>query len=236
MGETTDIAHGERHRALVERLATNLKPVRRLWPVRARLGLWLILQAGVLAWVVTHTDNDFMTKLEGTRYLLEVALFAGAAIFAALAALRTAIPGLQVPAGEIAITIGMVLTGTGLVMTQPLHMGYPLSEFINVGRRCAIETCILAAAPWAALSCAVKRGAPMRGGVAGLAAGGAAVLFSFAWMRIKCPIDERLHLLVWHFVPALVIAVLSALAGAVWLRFRPRPLSTITPLSAQRRD
>jgi hypothetical protein len=222
MAEAPDIAHEQLHRALVERLTVNLRPVRRMWPVGARLGLWLILEALVLAWVVTHTHNDFMTKLEGPRYLMEVVLFAGAAIGAALIALRSAIPGRRLRATEIGVTIGMVLAGTGLVIMQPLSTGYPLSEFISVGRRCAIETCVLAAVPWVVLWWAVKRGAPMRGWLTGLAAGGASVLFSFAWMRLKCPIDERLHLLVWHFLPALAIALLSALAGAAWLRFRPR--------------
>ena len=62
----------------------------------------------------------------------------------------------------------------------------------------------------------------MRAWTTGLAIGAAAALFSFALMRLKCPNDERLHLLTWHLMPALLIVVLSTLAGALWLRFRPR--------------
>ncbi len=221
MTEASHTTHEEHHRALVERLAVNLRPVRRLWPVSIRFGLWLILQIGVLAWVGTHTHNDFMRKLEAPRYMLEVALFGGAAIVAAIIALRSAIPGRQVRAGELAFVLAPVLVGIGLVLTEPLRTGYPLTEFILAGLSCAYQTCLLAAAPCIALWWAVKRGAPMRGATAGLAAGAAAALFSFAMMRIGCPIDERLHLLIWHLVPALIVAALSALAGAVWLRFRP---------------
>ena len=216
------MTHEEHHRALVERLASNLRPVRRLWPVSTRLGLWLILQVGVLAWVGTHTHNDFMRKLEVPRYMLEVALFGGAAIVAAIIALRSAIPGRQVRVGELAFVLAPMVAGTGLVFTQPLRTGYPLSEFILAGQLCAYETCVLTAAACVPLWWAVKRGAPMRGGTAGLATGAAAALFSFAMMRIRCPIDERLHLLTWHLFPVLIVTALSALAGALWLRLHPR--------------
>jgi hypothetical protein len=222
MTEVSHTTHEEHHRALVERLAANLRPVRRLWPVSIRFGLWLILQIAVLAWVGTHTDNDFMRKLEAPRYLLEVALFGAAAIVAAIIALRSAIPGRQLRAGELAFVLASVLAGIGLVMTEPLRTGYALSEFVLTGLSCAYQTSLLAAAPCIALWFAVKRGAPMRGATAGLAAGAAAALLSFALMRIGCPIDERLHLLTWHLIPALIVAALSALAGAFWLRFRPR--------------
>jgi hypothetical protein len=61
----------------------------------------------------------------------------------------------------------------------------------------------------------------MRGAAAGASTGAAALLFTFALMRIECPIDEPLHILTWHLMPVLALAALSALAGSVWLRFRP---------------
>jgi hypothetical protein len=109
MTEVSQTTHEDRHRALVERLAANLRPVRRLWPVSIRFGLWLILEVGVLAWVGTHTLNDFMRKLEAPQYMLEVALFGAAAIVAAIIALRSAIPGRQVRAGEIAFILGSLV-------------------------------------------------------------------------------------------------------------------------------
>jgi hypothetical protein len=109
-----------------------------------------------------------------------------------------------------------------VALGAPARMGYPLGEFVRVGIPCALETCLLGALPWAALWWAVKRGAPMRGAAAGSLIGAAALFFSFALMRIKCPIDEPLHLVAWHLMPALAVTALSALAGAAWLRFRPR--------------
>jgi hypothetical protein len=215
--------HAERHRLLVEALAATVRPVRPLWPVRVRLGLWLLLESIVLLWVATHTDNDFMRKLGHLDYALELAFFAAAATLAAMMALRVAIPGRSAGPREVALAIVLVLIGTALVMVgEPARTGYPLGEFLHVGIGCAVRTCVLAALPWLALWWAVKRGAPMRGAAAGALTGAAALLFAFALMRIGCPIDEPLHLVTWHLLPVLALTALSALAGAAWLRFRPR--------------
>jgi hypothetical protein len=215
--------HAERHRLLVEALAATVRPVRPLWPVRVRLGLWLLLESIVLLWVATHTDNDFMRKLGHLDYALELAFFAAAATLAAMMALRVAIPGRSAGPREVALAIVLVLIGTALVMVgEPARKGYPLGEFLHVGIGCAVRTCVLAALPWLALWWAVKRGAPMRGAAAGALTGAAALLFAFALMRIGCPIDEPLHLVTWHLLPVLALTALSALAGAAWLRFRPR--------------
>ncbi len=37
-------------------------------------------------------------------------------------------------------------------------------------------------------------------------------------MRVDCPLDERLHLLVWHALPVAGGTLLSALIGLGWLR------------------
>jgi hypothetical protein len=215
--------HAERHRMLVEALAANVMPVRPLWPVSVRLGLWLLLEAIVLMWVATHTGNDFMRKLGHLDYALEVMFFAAAATLAAMMALRVAIPGRSAGARQVAVAVALVLIGTALVMVgEPARTGYPLGEFFRVGIGCAVQTCVLAGLPWLALWWAVKRGAPMRSAAAGASTGAAALLFSFALMRIGCPIDEPLHIVTWHLLPALGMTALSALAGAVWLRFRPR--------------
>jgi hypothetical protein len=205
------MTHAQRHRLLVEILAAAIRPVRPLWPVRVRLGLWLLLESVVLWWVATHTGNDFVRKLGHLDYALEVAFFASAATLAAMLALRMAIPGRSAGPREVALSIVLVVAGTVLVLFgASVRMGYPLGQFVEVGLACLVNTCVLAALPWAALRWAVKRGAPMRGAAPGFLTGAAALLFAFALMRIKCPIDEPLHLVTWHLLPALVLTALSA--------------------------
>ena len=48
--------------------------------------------------------------------------------------------------------------------------------------------------------------------------GAAAFSFAFAASRLGCPIDNRLHILVWHVLPVFVATLLSIRAGAAWLQ------------------
>jgi hypothetical protein len=222
MAEATRVTLEDRHRALVRRFAADLKPTRRLWPVGVRVGAWLALEVAVLAWVVTHTSNRFMEKLTQPIYAIEIVFFVGAATLLALLALRSAIPGRTLRAGEVALAVSLLAAGTVLLMlAEPVSTALGLSEFLRLGLRCAYQTFARAALPWLALWWLVRRGAPMRGGLSGLLVGGGALFFSFAMMRIACPIDESLHLLTWHLLPALALTALSTLAGIAWLDFRP---------------
>jgi hypothetical protein len=216
------ISHEDHHRALVRRLSSEVRPARPLWPVGARLGLWLVLEAGVLAWVMSHTTNHFTAKLTHPVYAIELVFFAGAALISAALALRSAVPGRTLLASEATFAGALVLAGT-IVFTiaRPMDTSYTLGDFGRSGLRCACETVMLGALPWLSLWWMVRRGAPMSGWLSGLLVGAGALLFSFAVMRIACPIDEPLHLLIWHLLPALASIALSALAGATWLRFRP---------------
>jgi hypothetical protein len=230
MSDTQHITHEDHHRALVRRLAAEIKPARRLWPIRARMGLWAALEAGILAWIITHTDNPFMAKLAQPVYSLELFLFTGAALMFAAMALRSAIPGRILGAHSAALGSVFVSAGTLLVIVgEPTRTSEFLGEFLRVGLPCAFRTSAFAALPWLMLWWLVKRGAPMRGQLSGLLVGASALSLSFAMMRIACPIDEPLHLLTWHLLPALMLTALSAIAGTSWLRFRPRPPSSLRP-------
>jgi hypothetical protein len=220
------MTHEELHRALVNRLAAGIAPVRRLWPNSVRLTLWLVVEAAVLIWVVSHPPDNFMLKLAGRTYVLEIVFFALAAVLSARLALSSAIPGRRVHPAEAGLPILLALAGTALVLTWPIDINASLAEFLRVGLPCLINTCVLAALPWLALWWAVKRGASLDGGISGFWIGSGALFFAFAMMRIACPIDEPLHLLTWHLLPALIVITLSALAGRTWLRFRLRLLGS----------
>lgn len=219
------MTHEEHHRALVKRLAGALTPARRLWPIGVRLALWLAIQTVVVAWVVFHARADFLSRLAVPRYGMELGVFSAAAIVSAWLALKTAIPGRSVRRAEVVLVIALVGIGTALLMVgQRPDLDWRLGEFFRVGVSCAYATCILAVLPWLGLWWAVNRGAPMRGGVSGMWVGSGALFFAFALMHIACPIDDPSHLIAWHFLPAVALIAVSALAGNVWLGFRVRLL------------
>src|SRR5271155_3355464 len=221
MPEVSQITHEDRHRALVDRLAVQVKPARQLRSVGVRRGLWILAEAVVLVGGASHTDNDFLDKLRQPAYASEVVFFAVAAVISTVLALRSAIPGRSLRAIEAAFVILLVVAGTAFVaVAEPVNTVNPLNEFVKAGLRCARETWLFAAPSLLVLWWMVKRGASMNGRLSGLLIGAGALFFSFTIMRIACPIDEPLHILAWHLLPALALISLSTVAGGVWLRFR----------------
>jgi negative regulator of sigma F NrsF-like protein len=203
-------------------MAANLRPRRPLWPVRRRLALWLAIEVAVLLRAMVVTGNDFAMKLRHLPYALEIGFFGMAGLILAAMALCTAIPGRESRHWQTALPVALVLGGTLILFAVPMRTDLPLSQFVAVGSQCAFATFANATLPWIALWWAVRRGAPGNGRAAGAMVGASAMLFSFAIMRIVCPIDEPLHLVTWHLGPAIAVTLISTLAGAVWLRFPRR--------------
>ena len=146
----------------------------------------MLLEGGVLAWVVTHTDNDFLHKLRHPVYAIGIVLFAGAAIISAILALRSTIPGRALRADEAVLGATLVLAGMVLLTVgEPMQTRYPVAEFLHLGLRCAYETMVLAATPWLLLWWLVSRGFPTQGRLSGLFVGAGAMFFSFAMMPYR---------------------------------------------------
>jgi hypothetical protein len=219
--DPSQLDHETRHRALVERLASELRPVRRLWPVNFRLAIWIALEAAVLLFVIRHTQRtDLAHQIHNPWFLLGVGGFAAAGALGGALALRSAIPGREPRRTEFVLLIALTAASVPLLLHEPIDLGMPIGTFIRQGVPCVFGTLMLAALPLLGLFWAVRRGAPLAGGIGGALAGAGAFLFSFSFMRVNCPIDEGLHLFMWHFLPALIGVALSA--GAGYLLFRKR--------------
>lgn len=221
--KSPDSDHETMHNALVERMVADLRPVRRLWPVRTRLALWIALEAGVLLLLISSGHrSDLAEQLRNPWYLFGVGGFAVAGALSAAFALRGAIPGREPSAREIGALAVLAGASALLLLKEPLNTSVPLANFIDTGLRCASEIAIFAAVPCVALLWAVRRGAPLAAGIDGALVGAGAFLFSFALMRVRCPLDDGLHLLVWHLLPALAGIALAAFLGSMLFRRRIR--------------
>ena len=219
MADTTPPIETARTQALIRRLLDEAAPVRRLRPPVARLGLWLIVVAMVGGAVgLSGVRPDLGARLRDPVYLLEIAALAVAGMLMAVGAFQEAVPGYEArwPIGRVALAFGLV--AALLWFLQPVHGELAVTQFIATGIVCASRTVVLAALPLCALLIAIRRGAPLAPARAGALAGGAAFLIAALLMRVDCPLDERLHLLVWHALPVAGGTVVSALIGLAWLR------------------
>ena len=211
------------HQVMVEKIVAELRPVRRLWPVGVRLGLWLVLEVGVLLLLIAHGYRpDLARQLRNPWYVFGVGGFAAAGTLAGAFALRTAIPGREPRKAGFFLLLFLTAISALLLFHQPVDERLQLWSFIHTGVPCAIGIGIFAVIPWFALFWAARRAAPLAAAAEGALTGAAALLFSFALMRVDCPIDDGLHLIVWHFIPALGGILSSSYVGVILLRRRIR--------------
>jgi hypothetical protein len=211
------------HQRLVERIIADLRPVRRLWPLSYRLALWIALVVGVLFLTINDTRRtDLVHQIHNPWFILGVAGFAVAGVIGASFALRAAVPGHEPRATEVGFLLVIAVASALLLLHEPFNSSLSFGKFIDTGLPCALEILMFAALPWIALSWSVRRGAPLSPRLDGALIGAAAFLLSFAQMRVICPIDEGLHLLMWHFLPAVAGIALSAFVGTVLFKRRSR--------------
>jgi hypothetical protein len=212
-------AAGASNGALIERLVADGRPVRRLWPPSRRLAVWVALGAVVsLASAASGLRPDLRARLADTGFLLEVLSLFGAAVLLAGYSLTAAVPGRGPSRRQFIFTMGLAAVVWLIPVRYPMEQNLPLGTFIEMAAACERRTVMLACLPLAALAVALWRGAPVAGACAGSLAGAAAFLLASGNMRLVCPSDSRLHLLIGHSLPAVVGIGVAAIAGALWLR------------------
>jgi hypothetical protein len=215
----------DRIASLIDRLVESARPVRRLWPPAARLVAWL----GVLLAVGTVVEiaglrPDVGARLASPGFLAEIACLGAATVAGAWVALRGAVPGLDAGRGRRVLAATVVAGGAlGLAGTR-FSPATPFATFVDAGVPCALTSVVLALVPWAAVLWAVRRGVTLRPVPTYAAAGLAASLAAYALMRLRCPLDETVHVAVWHGTPVVFSTILAAAVGIVAWRHRRPPV------------
>jgi hypothetical protein len=206
---------------LIVALAADAQPVRLLPPPEVRFARWVAASAAmIVAGVLTIGLRPNAAALVfDTGFVAQALLLAAVALVAAAGAFVLSVPGRERTAAQrwaplavgtawaVLLVTGFVRTGGSLVdlRREPLHAF------------CAAVIMGFAVAPGFLLFAMVQRAAPLRRSwSAGLVAlGGAACGLSvIQWV---CPIGRVEHLLVAHALPAVVLAMAAAVAGAIAL-------------------
>jgi hypothetical protein len=200
---------------LIARLSDGLHPVRRAPSPASAFALWLVLAAAVLigALSVFGFRPEIAARL-AAGLGPEVALLLAVGITSALLALLAAVPGREPrPVATAAAVGGLVLLAGVYALGPPL----PSAQDVAAGWHCGARTVAIALAPWLVLLVAVRRGATLVPGRAGILAAVAAFFVTAAVLRMVCPQDARAHLLLFHLGPVVLGLIVSWLLGRRWL-------------------
>lgn len=207
--------------ALISRLAGDARPVQRVWPPRARLLVWLALVSAVmlLAAIAIGFRSDIVAKLGEASFSTEIILLLAIGLANAALALLAAVPGRE-PARAVALgsfVVAILGLGAAYASEPAAPMLHPAPPFVAMGWPCAARTLAIAAVPWVVLLIAVRRGATLVPGLAGLLAGSGSFFVAAAALRMACPMDEARHLVVWHLGPVILGVAVSLALGWAWL-------------------
>ena len=199
------------YRDLIDRLIQDFRPVKRLWPVRIRLLLWILLEAVIMA-VATllNRQSDATAVVYFHNYGFDAAGFFLVSIAAAWMALRNSIPGRETSATELILLAVGIIAAAMIVQFEPLTQTLLSSDDFRsaLGRQLTF-----AALPWITLFWAARRAMPLRPRLTGGMIGIAASSFAVAAELFSGPA----YPITWELLIGTILTGLLVIAGAAWL-------------------
>lgn len=205
---------------MLKGLCSELRPVRCLPAAHWRALSWVLVSVVLLtlASIAVGWRTDWPTQLN--VYNLALLL---AACSAAYGALLLGTPCIDVPRRVYGAAMLSALLWGALLCAKSLHMGawstYVESFHLLGSCMCAFEILLFSALPaWLMvyfLRCAAPTHFYITAALGALAATSLAVVAS----RFVHASDDALHLLLWHFAPALLITLIFGLLGRKILKW-----------------
>src|SRR5262249_22900472 len=222
----------------IRSLVRELRPVRRLPSLGRRTLVWagLALLCVGLGCQAVGARPDLWLKLHNPAYLVENAVLLAVFGLAARGAFELAIPGLERRHLTLALPLVGLLLWVLAVAARLAGETGGSSPSVVCGERMAL----LAVGPAVAGFLMLRRAAPAKRGAAGLLALLSAGSVSMVGTQMLCRHDQALHILFWHVVPLVGLALVGAAAGKLALRRAydalrtgAKPASTGRPASVQ---
>lgn len=215
---------------LIKDLCADLEPVQRTFCIYKRVGLVLLAALicsviGVLYFGIRHDIDHRMTN--ATAFLIENFLMLIAGAGAAATAIQLAVPNLKISKstwiiGSLSVLIWIGLCAHALMSVSfeeikaaasVLHLDPFSTDY------CVADLLVLGVFPGVILFAMLRKAAPVNKGVVGCMAFLAAASFAAIASRYMCAMDSFAHLLVWHFVPVILMGLLGILIGKKFLNW-----------------
>jgi hypothetical protein len=212
---------------LADRLAKNLKPVKPLAHPAVRAagtaGFALAAVAACLA-ALGGPRKDWADMLRLPSVLETSVAMLGAAFSAALAAFILAVPDTKIRTPVrallgLATVLWIEICMASVITLTPGDITAEFSAWA-ASRACVAGLLIMTTVPLIFSFVLTLRAAPLWRGWSGYALALSAASFGAIGMRFLCPSDAPEHLLLWHFLPVLVLAGVGTVLGKLILRFK----------------
>jgi hypothetical protein len=188
---------------LIQQLAGNAQPVKRLKPLGQRFVMWLVISwvyIGIIMYFFGIRD-DAGSMLRNPMFFTQATLLLVLGVTAGYAAFQISVPDGTLSLPLVGLVIGsamvsMVLLSYEACTTSGCAAGH--------GLECSLHIAMLGIIPAMALFLMLKRSAPSRRLWAGALMGLAMIGLSAAALQFACGNSDPLHLLVWHWLPGLL--------------------------------
>ena len=202
---------------LIERLSAGVKPVRRLPRAIFRAAFLSLCALGLALGILRYMHDprpDLAQTFHDNIYLLQGALMFAAGAAAAYAAFVLSVPDTRIrPPVKIALGLS-----TGIWALLILSELLQTKAMPDPAPSCFIGLTMGMSAPLALGMAMLLRSAPVWRGWAGYAMVLSVGSFAAVCMRFICPNDSPSHLLVWHFLPVIILALVGVPLGQILLK------------------
>ena len=203
---------------LIDMLASNLKPVRRLWSPIWRLLGWLALSFPATTIVVAamRIRPDIAVKITDPVFLMQELASLAVALIAGWAALVTCVPGeprwkLWVPIAPLSLWMSTLGRQS---WNEWVRLGVSGMEF-HSDWVCLPSIAMISVVPALAMVFAIRRGARLRPLSAVLCGSLAAASLANAGLRLFHMEDAALMVIVWQFGSVLLFMAIATLCRTI---------------------
>jgi len=198
---------------LIKDIAKRAELITPINPTR-RCCIWTIL-ALVIAAVISVAigiRHDISDKINSGIFIFEIVTALAAGFLAALVASWLSIPGAKQQKTLIWLPFIPITMLFGIAGYQIFLMPVHLSD-VEESVHCAADIIMVAAVPAIALFAMLKLAASTRNVLTSIMAVLSVGAFGYLCSRLICPNDEISHVIMWHYLPTLLIASIGAFVG-----------------------
>ena len=211
----------------IDSLATDLQPVSPLPAPVMRAALMsltaLVLVTGMISFL-GGPRADWLSVLQNPIFMSGDILMLVAGFLSAVAAFTLAVPDTKIRKPVIALLCSATVIWVVICLyaAASLTAQGVQAEITDIGKSAACFKALIfmSALPLAVSFYMALRAAPVWRGWTGYALTLSMASFGAFGMRFFCPSDSYAHLLLWHFLPVVILSVLGGVLGRIILRFK----------------